>query len=646
MRKTAELLFSLQTLFAATWPAFWRTTGPSNGSQQPPSSSQGLGSSSQQQARRAHAQSWWGWANTAPSTRLPPNPPLLLDGAGWSPTVHWHPPQPPRLPSMAREARWLWSFAAPCVVAAGAEYVAIIISTIMAWRLGPESMAAVGLGSLAWTVVTLALDGCCTALEALGAHAIGNHDKAGLVWALLMFKHLQVQGCVWLPARAVIGATLLHWAASLMLTEAPGALSRIFLAVSMASCVAVFETEQVGGRDWHGGLKWGCPSTRMKAVQRWQRARRWCVLSHFMRYGSLGAANAMLQGGGALLVMACLVNTVGWDQAATHPWAFLLAAFALLCLPSAMALTTSCRVANLLGCGAAARARRCTWLMAVSGSCLAAAAGAVMCLWPGPVGVVFTDDIAVAATITSAAPVLAAIMVGGGMLVGGVLWRMDWQRQVPEARLMQAVHRGPEHTQSLIQHALEEDAAADEQVAAALLEEAQYDPRPLHIIYQACRKVVERANSGKPTDRVKGKLVTVDDIRTSRVSSAMNSPQPCEEELDRSKPTRTEGWKPQPGQVQHRLLRSAWSKRFEGSVQGLMWCPWLHQATPGDVGKWVDRDCNAALNLQRAGESKWRPLELCRWQHRGAAPAKGKEYPALGVKKLRDRAPRPKPSSL
>ncbi|KAJ9517810.1 hypothetical protein QJQ45_004156 [Haematococcus lacustris] len=67
-----------------------------------------------------------------------------------------------------------------------------------------------------------------------------------------------------------------------------------------------------------------------------------------------------------------------------------------------------------------------------------------------------------------------------------------------------------------------------------------------------------------------------------------------------------------------------------------MWCPWLHPATPGDIGKWVDRDCNAALNLQRAGESKWRPLELCRCQHRGAAPAKGKEYPTLGFKKLRD----------
>ncbi|KAJ9532090.1 hypothetical protein QJQ45_003805 [Haematococcus lacustris] len=159
-------------------------------------------------------------------------------------------------------------------------------------------------------------------------------------------------------------------------------------------------------------------------------------------------------------------------------------------------------------------------------------------------------------------------------------------------------------------------------------------------VLQACRKVVERLNSGKPTDRVPGKVVTVDEFRTSRVSSILNSPQPCEEELDSSKPTRLEGWKPKPGQVQDRLLRSAWSKRFEAPVRGLMWCPWLAQATPGDLGKWVDRDCNAALNLQRAGESKWRPLELCRWQHRGRLPAQGKEYPALGFKKLRERAPK------
>ncbi|KAJ9519534.1 hypothetical protein QJQ45_000631 [Haematococcus lacustris] len=129
-------------------------------------------------------------------------------------------------------------------------------------------------------------------------------------------------------------------------------------------------------------------------------------------------------------------------------------------------------------------------------------------------------------------------------------------------------------------------------------------------VLQACRKVVERPNSGKPTDRVQGKVVTVDEFRTSRVSSAMHSPQP------------------------------SWSKRLEAPVRGLMWCPELDQATPGDLGKWVDRDCNTTLNLQRSGESKWRPLELCRWPHRGAAPAEGKEYPGLGFKKLRDRAPK------
>ncbi|GFH09219.1 hypothetical protein HaLaN_04322, partial [Haematococcus lacustris] len=35
-------------------------------------------------------------------------------------------------------------------------------------------------------------------------------------------------------------------------------------------------------------------------------------------------------------------------------------------------------------------------------------------------------------------------------------------------------------------------------------------------VLQACRKVVERSNSGRPTDRVPGKVVTVDEFRTSR----------------------------------------------------------------------------------------------------------------------------------
>ncbi|KAJ9525752.1 hypothetical protein QJQ45_003411 [Haematococcus lacustris] len=44
--------------------------------------------------------------------------------------------------------------------------------------------------------------------------------------------------------------------------------------------------------------------------------------------------------------------------------------------------------------------------------------------------------------------------------------------------------------------------------------------------------------------------------------------------------------------------------------------------------------------MQRIGESKWRPLELCFWPEQGALPAKGKEYPGLGYKRLRDKPPK------
>ncbi|KAJ9510697.1 hypothetical protein QJQ45_027673 [Haematococcus lacustris] len=57
-------------------------------------------------------------------------------------------------------------------------------------------------------------------------------------------------------------------------------------------------------------------------------------------------------------------------------------------------------------------------------------------------------------------------------------------------------------------------------------------------------------------------------------------------------------------------------------------------------GAVLDRDCNAALNMQRIGESRWRPLELCYWSGQGALPAKGKEYPGLGYKRLRDKPPK------
>ncbi|KAJ9509934.1 hypothetical protein QJQ45_011471 [Haematococcus lacustris] len=57
-------------------------------------------------------------------------------------------------------------------------------------------------------------------------------------------------------------------------------------------------------------------------------------------------------------------------------------------------------------------------------------------------------------------------------------------------------------------------------------------------------------------------------------------------------------------------------------------------------GRWLDRDCNVALNIQRIGESRWRPLELCYWPNQGALPAKSKEYPGLGYKRLRDKPPK------
>ncbi|KAJ9513461.1 hypothetical protein QJQ45_006022 [Haematococcus lacustris] len=52
------------------------------------------------------------------------------------------------------------------------------------------------------------------------------------------------------------------------------------------------------------------------------------------------------------------------------------------------------------------------------------------------------------------------------------------------------------------------------------------------------------------------------------------------------------------------------------------------------------KDCNAALNMHRIGESKWRPLGLCWWPEQGMLPAKGKEYPGLGYKRVRDKPPK------
>ncbi|KAJ9523519.1 hypothetical protein QJQ45_007201 [Haematococcus lacustris] len=57
-------------------------------------------------------------------------------------------------------------------------------------------------------------------------------------------------------------------------------------------------------------------------------------------------------------------------------------------------------------------------------------------------------------------------------------------------------------------------------------------------------------------------------------------------------------------------------------------------AHPNDTGP---TNCDVALGI---GESRWRPLELCYWPDQTALPTKGKEYPGLGYKRLRDKPPK------
>ncbi|KAJ9512467.1 hypothetical protein QJQ45_013024 [Haematococcus lacustris] len=207
-------------------------------------------------------------------------------------------------------------------------------------------------------------------------------------------------------------------------------------------------------------------------------------------------------------------------------------------------------------------------------------------------------------------------------------------------------------------------------------------------VLRACCKVVCRPRG---TDQRWGRVMLVDERRTNRVSSAVNGQQPCESRLNKRRATRPVDWKPPAGQVHHRLVRPAWSQQRDQPVRGMMWCPVVaprkphsphaaarkpHSQQPQSLGpalpcqpsaasaprpsrqlslprprarlpsqasttarQMAGQDCNAALNMQRIGESKWRPLELCWWPEQGKLPAKGKEYPGLGYKRLRDKPP-------
>ncbi|KAJ9510400.1 hypothetical protein QJQ45_015866 [Haematococcus lacustris] len=197
---------------------------------------------------------------------------------------------------------------------------------------------------------------------------------------------------------------------------------------------------------------------------------------------------------------------------------------------------------------------------------------------------------------------------------------------------------------------------------------------------RACCKVVCRP---KGIDQRRGRVVLVDKHRTSRVSSAVNGRQPCDNQLNKHRITRPADWKPPAGQVEqgHNVVLSSSppqppcssqaatqpaasepgpstpppakpSKRAKDEPAAEPSQP--SQPTKGkdkaqgkaakakpapQPGRWVDRDCNAVLNMQRIGESRWRPLELCWWPNQPALPAKGKEYPGLGYRRLRDKLP-------
>ncbi|KAJ9517188.1 hypothetical protein QJQ45_009061 [Haematococcus lacustris] len=171
-------------------------------------------------------------------------------------------------------------------------------------------------------------------------------------------------------------------------------------------------------------------------------------------------------------------------------------------------------------------------------------------------------------------------------------------------------------------------------------------------VLRACCKVVCRPRG---SDQLRGRVVLVDEHRTTRVSSAVDGKQPCEEELGHEQPTRLAPRKPPqaPCSSQEATLAAASepgpstpppakrSKHTKAEQAAKLSEGKAAKAKPGpQPGRWLDRDCNAALNMQCIGVSMWRPLELCWWPEQGALPAKGKEDPGLGYERLRDKPPK------
>ncbi|KAJ9517255.1 hypothetical protein QJQ45_009132 [Haematococcus lacustris] len=163
-------------------------------------------------------------------------------------------------------------------------------------------------------------------------------------------------------------------------------------------------------------------------------------------------------------------------------------------------------------------------------------------------------------------------------------------------------------------------------------------------VREGFRRVVEQP-SRPGTDPRPDRLVIVDEFRTSRVSSSVHARQPCELHLPPNQP-RPADWVPPAGQVNPRLPSPPPPPPAQNPPPPPAQAPPLPaapgpapppQAPPG--GRWLDRDTNGCLNLQRIGESMQRPIELCQWTDLEALPPVGKEYQQR-YKRVNDRLPK------
>ncbi|KAJ9512937.1 hypothetical protein QJQ45_029059, partial [Haematococcus lacustris] len=169
-------------------------------------------------------------------------------------------------------------------------------------------------------------------------------------------------------------------------------------------------------------------------------------------------------------------------------------------------------------------------------------------------------------------------------------------------------------------------------------------------VLRACCKVVCLAQGRRPG---RGRVVLVDEHRTSQVSPAVNGQQPLTPRKPPQPPcsnqaaTQPAALKPGPSTTvpaksskcteAEQEAESTKPTKGKGKAKGK-----ATKAKPApQPGRWLNKDCNATSNMgEHIGESRRHSLELCWWPEQAALPAKGKEYPGLGYKRLRDRPPK------